>query len=323
MSFPFQKILVTGGAGFIGSHCVEALLAQGVEVVVFDDFNDFYDPAVKEGNLDAVRDRITLVRGDIRDAGLIGETFASHRFDAVLHLAARAGVRPSISDPKLYFTTNIDGTFNLLDACRHHGVNRFIFASSSSVYGINEKVPFAETDRIERTISPYAATKLAGEQICSNYSHLFGIHCACLRFFTVYGPRQRPDLAIAKFTRAIHEGRPIDRYGDGSTARDYTYIDDIVAGVLAATAYTTRSPFEIFNLGGSATTTLSELIAMIGEAVGKEAIIRQMPEQPGDVPRTYADVDKARRLLGYEPRTPIREGVRKYAGWFAGKHGCK
>ena len=316
MSFPFRKMLVTGGAGFIGSHCVEALLAQGVEVVVFDDFNDFYDPAVKEANIVGFEDRITLVRGDIRDAGLVEETFAIHGFDAVLHLAARAGVRPSISDPKLYFTTNIDGTFNLLDACRHHGVNRFVFASSSSVYGINEKVPFSESDRIERTISPYAATKLAGEQICSNYSHLFGIHCACLRFFTVYGPRQRPDLAIAKFTRAIHEEKPIDRYGDGSTARDYTYIDDIVAGVLAATAYTLESPFEIFNLGGSATTTLSELIAMIEHAVGKKAWIRQLPEQPGDVPRTYADVDKARRLLGYEPRTPIREGVRKYVEWF-------
>ncbi|MDP3851775.1 MAG: SDR family NAD(P)-dependent oxidoreductase [Luteolibacter sp.] len=317
MNFPFKKILVTGGAGFIGSHCSEALLARGVEVVVFDDFNDFYDPALKEANLAAIAGRITLVRGDIRDGELIEKTFTEHRFDAVLHLAARAGVRPSISDPKLYFTTNIDGTFNLLDACRHHGVNRFIFASSSSVYGINEKVPFSENDRIERTISPYAATKIAGEQICSNYSYLFGIHCACLRFFTVYGPRQRPDLAIAKFTRAIREGKPIDRYGDGGTARDYTYVDDIVQGVLAAAAYTEVSPFEIFNLGGSATTTLAELIAMIEQAAGGKAVIRQLPDQPGDVPKTYADVDKARRLLGYEPHTPIREGVRKYAAWAA------
>jgi UDP-glucuronate 4-epimerase len=321
MSFPFHKILVTGGAGFIGSHCSEALLALGVEVVVFDDFNDFYDPAVKEQNLASIRDRVTLVRGDIRDAELVDKTFAEHRFDAVIHLAARAGVRPSISDPKLYFTTNIDGTFNLLDACRHHGVNRFIFASSSSVYGINEKVPFSETDRIERTISPYAATKIAGEQICSNYSYLFGIHCSCLRFFTVYGPRQRPDLAIAKFTRAIREGKPIDRYGDGSTARDYTYIEDIVEGVLAAAAYTVQSPFEIFNLGGSATTTLAELIAMIEDAVGKKAVIRQLPDQPGDVPKTYADVEKAHRLLGYEPHTPIREGVCKYAAWLAAQPG--
>lgn len=290
-------------------------MAQGVEVVVIDDFNDFYDPAIKRSNLAAIADRITLIEGDIRSEALISETFADHQFDAVFHLAARAGVRPSISDPKLYFTTNIDGTFNLLDACRNHGVKRFIFASSSSVYGINEKVPFSESDRIERTISPYAATKIAGEQICSNYSYLFGIHCACLRFFTVYGPRQRPDLAISKFTSAIRGGKSIDRYGDGSTARDYTYIEDIVQGILAAAAYTEQSPFEIFNLGGSATTTLSELISLVEEAVGQKAVIRQLPDQPGDVPRTYADVDKARRLLGYEPHTPIRDGVKKYAAW--------
>ncbi|WAC20182.1 SDR family NAD(P)-dependent oxidoreductase [Luteolibacter sp. SL250] len=315
MKLPFQKVLVTGGAGFIGSHVCEALLSRGIEVVVIDDFNDFYDPAIKEANIAAIRDRITLVRGDIRDAGLIEGLFSAHRFDAIIHLAARAGVRPSISDPKLYFTTNIDGTFNLLDACRHHGVKRFIFASSSSVYGINEKVPFAETDPVERTISPYAATKISGEHICSNYSHLFGIHCACLRFFTVYGPRQRPDLAISKFTRCIREGQPIDQYGDGSTARDYTYIEDIVEGVLAAAAYTEVSAFEIFNLGGSATTTLSELISLVEDAVGNKAIIRQLPDQQGDVPRTYADVSKAQRLLGYEPKTPIREGIRKYAAW--------
>jgi UDP-glucuronate 4-epimerase len=321
MSFPFRKILVTGGAGFIGSHCAEALLNLGVEVVVFDDFNDFYNPAIKENNLAAILNRITLIRGDIRDAELVEKTFTQHRFDAVIHLAARAGVRPSISDPKLYFTTNIDGTFNLLDACRHHGVNRFIFASSSSVYGINEKVPFSENDRIERTISPYAATKIAGEQICSNYAHLFGIHCACLRFFTVYGPRQRPDLAIAKFTRAIRDGKPIDRYGDGSTARDYTYIEDIVQGILAAAAYTETSSFEIFNLGGSATTTLAELIQLIEDAVGQKAQIRQLPDQPGDVPKTYADVEKAHRLLDYQPHTPIRDGVRKYAAWLAAQPG--
>ena len=315
MKLPFQKVLVTGGAGFIGSHVCEALLARGIEVVVIDDFNDFYDPAIKESNIAAIKDRITLVRGDIRDAGLIEEMFSTHRFDAVIHLAARAGVRPSISDPKLYFTTNIDGTFNLLDACRHHGVKRFIFASSSSVYGINEKVPFSEMDPIVRTISPYAATKIAGEQICSNYSHLFGIHCSCLRFFTVYGPRQRPDLAISKFTRCIREGHPIDQYGDGSTARDYTYIEDIVEGVLAAAAYTEESAFEIFNLGGSATTTLAELISLVEDAVGRKAIIRQLPDQQGDVPKTYADVSKAHDVLGYEPRTPIREGVRKYAAW--------
>lgn len=315
MSSSSEKVLVTGGAGFIASHLCEALLAEGAEIVVIDDFNDFYDPAIKRQNIAGFRDKITLVEGDIRDEALVNSLFEEHHFDKVFHFAARAGVRPSIDDPRLYFTTNIDGTFNLLDACRHHGSPRFIFASSSSVYGINQKVPFSESDAIERTISPYAATKISGEQICSNYAYLFGVRCSCLRFFTVYGPRQRPDLAISKFTRAIREGRPIDRYGDGSTARDYTYVDDIIRGVLAAAKYTDVSPFEIFNLGGSATTTLDELITLISETVGREAIIRQLPDQPGDVPRTYADVDKARRLLGYEPQTSIRQGIRKYFEW--------
>lgn len=209
----------------------------------------------------------------------------------------------------------MEGTLNLLEACRHHGVRDFIFASSSSVYGVNSKVPFAETDLIERTISPYAATKIAGEQMCSNYAHLFGLRCMCLRFFTVYGPRQRPDLAISKFTRAILAGTPVDRYGAGHTARDYTYIDDIIGGVLAAARYTEKSAFEIFNLGGSATTTLNELIALVEGAVGRKALIRELPEQPGDVPRTFADVDKARRLLGYEVTTPLAQGVAKYVEW--------
>ncbi|MET0261927.1 MAG: NAD-dependent epimerase/dehydratase family protein, partial [Rariglobus sp.] len=213
------------------------------------------------------------------------------------------------------FSTNMDGTLNLLEACRSHGVRDFVFASSSSVYGVNEKVPFAETDLIQRTISPYAATKLAGEQMCSNYAHLFGLRCMCLRFFTVYGPRQRPDLAISKFTKAIIAGKPIDRYGDGSTARDYTYVEDIIQGVLAAARYTEKSSFEIFNLGGSATTTLNELIGLVEEATGRKAIINQLADQPGDVPQTYADVSKARLLLGYEPHTPIKEGVRKYVEW--------
>ncbi|MDF3059540.1 MAG: epimerase [Rariglobus sp.] len=313
-----KKFLVTGGAGFIGSHLTEALLAAGHEVVVFDDFNDYYDPAIKEGNLAGVKAEV--VRGDIRDDALVVRTFAAHRFDGVFHLAARAGVRPSIADPRLYFSTNMDGTLNLLEACRRNGVNDFIFASSSSVYGVNSKVPFAESDLIERTISPYAATKIAGEQMCSNYAHLFGLRCMCLRFFTVYGPRQRPDLAISKFTAAILAGKPIDRYGDGSTARDYTYVEDIVRGIVAAARYTEKSAFEIFNLGGSATTTLNELIALVEDATGRKAIINQLPDQPGDVPRTFADVGKARRLLGYEPHTPINEGVRKYVEWARRTH---
>lgn len=307
--------LVTGGAGFIGSHLVEALLAQGHEVTVIDDFNHYYDPAIKWHNIAGFKDRIHLVEGDIRDAILVERTFAKGHFDTVVHLAARAGVRPSIQSPKLYFTTNIDGTFNLLDACRHHEVRHFIFASSSSVYGVNEKVPFAESDALTRTISPYAATKLAGEQICSNYAHLFGIRCMCLRFFTVYGPRQRPDLAISKFTKRILAGEEIEQYGDGTTARDYTYVDDIIEGVLAALTYR-ESDFEIFNLGGSATTTLAELIKLVEAACGVPARIKVIGEQAGDVPRTFADVRKARDLLGYAPQTPIGAGVRKYVEWF-------
>ena len=308
--------LVTGGAGFIGSHLVSALLKDGHQVSIFDDFNDYYDPAIKRQNIASVINDIQVIEGDIRDAVLVERTFAKNNFDTIVHLAARAGVRPSISDPKLYFTTNIDGTFNLLDACRYHGVNHFVFASSSSVYGVNKKVPFAETDLIERTISPYAATKLSCEQICSNYSNLFDIRTACLRFFTVYGPRQRPDLAIAKFTKMIKEGHPIDKYGDGSTARDYTYVDDIISGVQAAIQYDQKD-FDIFNLGGSATTTLAELIEMIENAIGKKAIINPMPDQPGDVPRTYADITKAKEILGYNPLTPIKDGIRKYVDWAA------
>lgn len=310
-----MRMLVTGGAGFIGSHLVEALLADGHTITVFDDFNHYYDPQIKWHNVSGFQDQVTIVEGDIRDAILVERTFAKGNFDTVIHLAARAGVRPSIQSPKLYFTTNIDGTFNLLDACRHHEVNDFIFASSSSVYGVNEKVPFAETDALIRTISPYAATKLAGEQICSNYSHLFGIRCMCLRFFTVYGPRQRPDLAISKFTERILAGEQIEQYGDGSTARDYTYIEDIVSGIISAINYRDSS-FEIFNLGGSATTTLAELIGLIEAACQKKAQIKVVEEQPGDVPRTFADVSKAHKLLGYAPHTPIAEGVKKYVAWF-------
>ncbi len=310
-----SKCLVTGGAGFIGSHLSEALVAAGREVVILDDFNDYYDPAIKEANVAALRGKAEILRGDISDEATVDGLFARHRFDTVFHLAARAGVRPSIANPRLYFRTNMDGTLNLLEASRHYGTRDFVFASSSSVYGVNRKVPFAETDPIERTISPYAATKLAGEQMCSNYAHLFGLRCSCLRFFTVYGPRQRPDLAISKFTAALLEGRPIDRYGDGSTARDYTYVDDIVQGILAAAAYMEKSPFEIFNIGGAATTTLAELIAMVESATGRHAEIRILPDQPGDVPRTFADVTKAEKLLGYHPTTPIREGIPRYVAW--------
>jgi len=314
MSSSPEKILVTGGAGFIASHLCEALLAEGAQIVVIDDFNDYYDPAIKEGHLAGFLDRITLVRGDIRDVALVEAMFEEHRFDKVFHFAARAGVRPSIADPRLYVSTNVDGTLNLLEGCRKTGVKHFVFASSSSVYGVNKKVPFAEEDLIQRTISPYAATKLAGEQLCSNYSHLFGIRCVCLRFFTVYGPRQRTDLAISKFTHKILAGEPIDQYGDGSTARDYTFIEDIISGVMAAGRYT-ATDFEIINLGGSAANTLSQLIQEIEGILGKKAQINYLPDQPGDVPITYADVSKAHRLLGYTPDTPLKKGLQRYVEW--------
>jgi len=310
-----MKILVTGGAGFIGSNLVDRLLALGHEVAVIDDFNDAYAPKIKRANLAGAAGRIALHEADIRDAGAMERIVAAGRFDTIVHLAARAGVRPSIQQPKLYLSTNIEGTFNLLEAARQAGVRRFIAASSSSVYGVLKTVPFSEEMCLNQTISPYAATKLAAEQLCSNYSHLYGMRTINLRFFTVYGPRQRPDLAIHKFTRAIIEGRPIDQFGDGSTRRDYTYIDDILQGILACLEY--EGPLcDVFNLGENQTTTLSELIAVIEQAVGKKAQINRMPEQPGDVPLTYADITKAQRLLHYRPATKISEGIPKFVEWF-------
>ncbi len=309
------EILVTGGAGFIGSHLVQRLVEDGASVTVLDEFNDFYDPAIKRSNLAAAGGSVRVVEGDICDPTVVGKVFGDTSFDSVIHLAARAGVRPSREQPELYLRTNIDGTFRLLEATRSAGVPQFIFASSSSVYGLNKKLPFSEGDRIDQTISPYAATKLAGEQLCSTYANLYDIRTVCLRFFTVYGPRQRPDLAISKFTRLIHEDKPIPKFGDGSSARDYTYVDDIIEGIVASLSY--EGPiFDVFNLGGSQTTTLAELIELVEGALGKRAEIDQLPEQPGDLPRTYADVSKAGELLGYSPGTPIAEGVPKYVDWY-------
>jgi UDP-glucuronate 4-epimerase len=314
-----MKVLVTGGAGFIGSHTVERLLSQGHQVGILDSFNDYYDPAIKRENIRAIRDSITLHEGDLRDADFIGQTFAGGGYEAVIHLAGRAGVRPSIDAPELYIDTNIKGTFHLLEACKRQGIPRFVFASSSSVYGVNKKVPFAETDAILQTISPYAMTKMAGEQMCSNYSALYGIRTVCLRFFTVYGPRQRPDLAISKFTRLIHEDRPIDRYGKGDTARDYTYVSDIVDGIMGALDWTDNPDApkcDIFNLGGSQTVKLNEMIAAIEKALGKTAVINEMPEQPGDVPLTSADVSKASKLLHFKPTTHIDTGIPRFVEWW-------
>lgn len=309
-----MRILVTGGAGFIGSHVGGRLASMGHELVVIDDFNDFYDPKIKRANLSLHMPNALLVEGDIRDKNKVREAF-SHGIDAVIHLAARAGVMPSISDPELYMSTNIGGTYNLLEAAREHGVGEFIFASSSSVYGVNRKVPFSEDDLIQSTISPYAMTKISGEQMCSNFSYLYDMRCICLRFFTVYGPGQRPDLAIHKFTNLIHKGLPIEMFGNGSTERDYTYIDDIVDGVIAALHYTNKN-FDVFNLGESDTTRLSELIKRISNAVGKPAHIITKPEQLGDVPRTFADIGKARKILGYSPKTKITVGIPKFVDWY-------
>ena len=310
-----MKILVTGGAGFIGSHLVEKLLATGHEVAVLDDFNDFYDPQIKRGNIAAVADKITVHQADLRDAAAVNTVFHAEKFDMVVHLAARAGVRPSISQPQLYYNANVNGTLHLLEAARMAGIERFIFASSSSVYGLARTVPFSEDLHLTQTVSPYAATKMAGEFLCSTYSHLYRMRIVVLRFFTVYGPRQRPDLAIHQFTRRIWNGQPIDQFGDGTTRRDYTYIDDIIQGVMASLGY--EGPlFDIFNLGENETIQLKDLIVAIEETLGRRATINQLPEQPGDVPLTCADISKARRLLGYQPTTPLRLGLPRFVEWF-------
>ena len=310
-----MKILVTGGAGFIGSHFVEKYLALGHSVAVVDEFNDFYDPAIKRANVAGFAKDAPVHEADIRDADAMLRIVKDGRFDSVVHLAARAGVRPSIKDPRLYVETNILGTLNLLEAAKQGNVPRFICASSSSVYGVLKTLPFREDLALTQTISPYAATKLAGEQICSNFSHLFGLRTINLRFFTVYGPRQRPDLAIHSFTKAIHEGRSIQQFGDGSTRRDYTYIDDIIQGMTACLSYEGQL-CDVFNLGESQTTTLSDLIATIERALGKKAVIEKKPDQPGDVPVTYADITKAKALLAYDPHTKIAEGIPRFVEWF-------
>jgi UDP-glucuronate 4-epimerase len=313
-----KNILITGGAGFIGSHLVDLLLAEGGwRVTVVDDFNDFYDPSIKRANLRAHQqnERYQLVEADIRERNALAQAFASTNFDCIVHLAARAGVRPSLSRPALYVETNINGTLNLLELARSHGVPQFIFGSSSSVYGINSKVPFSEDDPIFNPISPYAATKAAGELLCHTYAHLYDMRIVCLRFFTVYGARQRPDLAIHKFARLIDAGQPIPVFGDGTTRRDYTYIDDIIAGVRSAIDYD-ATRYEIINLGESRTVELRELISLLESALNRHAVIDRQPPQPGDVPQTFADVTKARRLLGYDPRTQIDEGIRRFVEWF-------
>jgi UDP-glucuronate 4-epimerase len=306
------RILITGGAGFIGSHVGEALLARGDELVLLDNFNDFYDPKLKRTNVSRLAGA-RVVEGDLRDARLLAELFARDRFDGVIHLAAMAGVRPSLEQPLLYEEVNLRGTLLLLEQLRSRPQTKLVFASSSSVYGANDRIPFREEDEIHHPVSPYAATKRAGELLCYTYHHLYGIPVSALRFFTVYGPRQRPEMAIAKFTALIQARRPVPFFGDGSTRRDYTYVDDIVAGVVAA--LDRCAGYEIYNLGESRTTSLSELVALLGRLLGVEPILERLPMQPGDVLVTCADVSKARARLGYDPRTPIEVGLERYVRW--------
>jgi UDP-glucuronate 4-epimerase len=313
-----KKILITGGAGFIGSHLVDCLLAESDwHITVVDDFNDFYEPAIKHENvrLHQEQPNYSLKEVDIRNQAALEKIFSEDQFDCIVHLAARAGVRPSLLEPQLYAETNINGTLNLLELARKHGIKHFVFGSSSSVYGENAKVPFSEDDPVRNPISPYAATKGAGELLCHTYSHLYGLRCVCLRFFTVYGARQRPDLAIHKFARLISSEQAIPVFGDGSTRRDYTYIDDIIAGVRAAIDYK-ESDFEVFNLGESRTVELRELISLLEKELDRHAIIDREPLQPGDVPQTYADITKAKRLLAYNPQTQIEQGIHRFVNWF-------
>ena len=317
MTLTGKQFLVTGGAGFIGSHLVGRLLAQRpARVVVVDNFDEFYDPQIKVANIaDHVNNQAyLLIRADIRDYTALKHIFAENHFDAIVHLAAKAGVRPSVSEPRAYTEVNINGTMNLLELAERNGVRKFVFGSSSSVYGPAATPPFKE-DAPLAPISPYASTKASGELLAHTYSHLYGMRIVCLRFFTVYGARQRPDLAIHKFARMIASRSPIPVYGDGSARRDFTYIDDILQGVMAAIEYD-DTPFEIINLGESQTITVNRMIELLEEALDRKAIIERCPPQPGDLPLTHADITKAQKLLGYQPTTPIETGIKKFAEWF-------
>lgn len=310
-----MRILVTGGAGFIGSHLCERLIRAGHDVRILDEMNGFYSPAEKWANLAAIRrtGATVLYEHDVADESATLHAVEGSGPDAIIHLAARAGVRPSLEQPMLYERANVQGLIAILEASRKTGVKKFVFASSSSIYGIANQVPFSEEDHLNLPISPYAATKIAGEKIAFTYSHLYGLSVVCLRFFTVYGPRQRPDLAIRKFTEMIDTGQPLPVFGDGSSGRDYTYVDDTIQGILAALHYDCR--YEVFNLGNSSPVELLTLIRLIEAALGKKADIQWLPNQPGDVPITFADITKARRVLGYSPRTPLPEGIERFVAW--------
>ncbi len=311
-----QTILVTGGAGFIGSTLAETLLHRHCRVVVVDNFDDFYSRNAKERNIEGLiaHSGFSLHECSIENHDALRSVFMQYPVSAVVHIAAKAGVRPSLLNPQAYMATNVLGTCNVLECAREFLVGKFIFASSSSVYGESDACSFSETANLSKPVSPYAATKLAGEQLCYTYAALYGIQTVCLRFFTVYGPRQRPDLAINKFASLIENGQPIPVYGDGSALRDYTYIDDIVSGIVAAVEYG-GTPYEIINLGGGSPVSLDVMIRTVEDALGKKAERERMPVQPGDVPRTAADISKARSLLGYAPQTGFCDGIARYIDW--------
>jgi len=317
-----RRILLTGGAGFIGSHVAEALLRKNAQLSIVDNLDDFYSPAWKKANLDSIRrtGSFDFFEHDISAMEQVRDTVGRVRPDVIIHLAARAGVRPSIEQPRLYERVNVAGTVNLLDLCREFRVSRLIFGSSSSVYGASSHAPFSEAQSDLHPISPYAATKLAGELFCYTYAHLYQLPALALRFFTVYGPRQRPDLAIHKFIARIEAGKPLPIFGDGETGRDYTYVEDIVAGVLGALDYefpsSDKVPFEIFNLGNSQPVKLSELVRLLERATGKKPILQREAPQQGDVPLTWADISKAGKLLGYHPQTTLEEGLKKFVAWY-------
>ncbi len=311
-----MRVLITGGAGFIAYHLARVLLDRKADVSLLDNFNDFYDPEIKRQN---VRDLqrsgpVVLHTVDILDRAKLRAVFQETRPEVVVHLAAWAGVRPSLEKPELYSAVNVTGTVHLLEMAREHSTPCFIFGSSSSVYGGNQKVPFSEEDPVDRPVSPYAATKRAGELLCHTYAHNFGMHITCLRFFTVYGPRQRPEMAIHKFAQLLMGGKEIPIFGSGESKRDYTYVEDIVSGILSAIEV--NPAFEIINLGESQTIALIEMVRHLEENLGKKALLRFLPNQPGDMETTYADIGRARRILGYNPQTPFKEGMRLFADWF-------
>ncbi len=311
-----MRILITGIAGFIGSHLGERLLAVGHTVVGIDNFDPFYSKKFKEANLKHLNssNQFTFYNEDIRNKSSIENIFKNNKIETVIHLAAKAGVRPSIDHADEYYDVNINGTLNLLECMRQNRVSKLLFASSSSVYGNNTKVPFSEIDSVDAPISPYAATKKSGELLCHVYNHLYQFDIICLRFFTVFGPRQRPDLAIHKFTRLIDLGKPIPFFGDGSTSRDYTYIDDIIEGIICA--LNNLQGFHIYNIGESRVVPLNELISMIESKLNKKAILDKYPIQPGDVKQTFADISKARTELGYEPKYNLEVGIQKFINWY-------